>query len=89
LCSDSHTEAFSRNFSSVPGRHRGWLQGPSTADSDLYLQKWNGFGWSTFARSGSATSTEQITYTGTSGYYRWRVYLFSGSGSYTFWLQRP
>lgn len=76
-------------FSSVSGTHRGWLQGPANADFDLYLQKWNGFSWTTVARSESVTSTEQIAYAGTQGYYRWRVYSFSGSGSYTFWLQRP
>jgi len=76
-------------FSSVSGTHRGWLRGPASADFDLYLQKWNGFWWATVARSESATSEEQIAYAGTSGYYRWRIYSFSGSGSYTFWLQRP
>ncbi len=76
-------------FSSVSGVHRGWLQGPATSDFDLYLQKWNGFGWVIVARSESATSQEQIAYNGTSGYYRWRVYSFSGSGSYSFWLQHP
>jgi serine protease len=76
-------------FSSPTGTHRGWLQGPANADFDLYLQKWNGFFWATVAVSESVTSTEQIAYTGTIGYYRWRVYSFSGSGAYTFWLQRP
>ena len=76
-------------FSSVAGVHRGWLSGPSNADFDLYLQRWNGFSWSTVARSESATSQEQIAYNGAPGYYRWRVSSFSGSGAYTFWLQRP
>jgi hypothetical protein len=76
-------------FSSASGVHRGWLQGPSNSDFDLYLQKWNGFVWVTVARSESNTSQEQIAYSGTSGYYRWRVYSFAGSGSYTLWLQHP
>ena len=76
-------------FSSVSGVHRGWLQGPSTTDFDLYLYKWNGFTWVIVARSESATSQEQIAYNGTSGYYRWRVYSFRGSGSYSLWLQHP
>jgi serine protease len=76
-------------YSNVWGTHRGWLQGPSNADFDLYLQKWNGFWWTTVARSESSTSTEQIAYSGTVGYYRWTVSSFRGSGSYTFWLQRP
>jgi serine protease len=77
-------------YSSVSGTHRGWLQGPSNADFDLYLQRWNGFAWTTVARSESATSEEQIAFiSGTPGYYRWRVFSYSGSGTYTFWLQRP
>jgi len=76
-------------FSGLSGTHRGWLQGPANADFDLYLYKWNGFFWVIVARSESATSEEQITYNGTAGYYRWRVYSFSGSGAYTVWLQQP
>jgi serine protease len=76
-------------FSPVSGTHRGWLQGPASADFDVRLQKWNGFTWVTVAASESVTSTEQIAYTGTPGYYRYRVYSFSGSGAYTFWLQHP
>jgi hypothetical protein len=76
-------------YSAVSGTHRGWLQGPAGADFDLYLQKWNGFSWSTVAVSTSVTSTEQIAYTGTAGYYIWRIYSYSGSGAYTFWLQKP
>jgi serine protease len=76
-------------FSSVSGVHRGWLRGPSASDFDLYLQKWSGGRWVIVARSESTTSEEQIAYSGTSGYYRWRVYSFRGSGSYSFWLQRP
>jgi serine protease len=76
-------------FSSVAGVHRGWLRGPAGTDFDLYLQRWNGFFWATVARSESATSEEQIAYSGTPGYYRWRINSFSGSGAYTFWLQRP
>jgi subtilisin family serine protease len=76
-------------YQSVAGTHRGWLRGPAGTDFDLYLQRWNGFGWSTVARSESATSEEAIAYAGTSGYYRWRVYSYSGSGAYDFWLIRP
>jgi hypothetical protein len=76
-------------FSGVSGTHRGWLRGPAGTDFDLYLYKWNGFFWTIVARSESVTSEEQIAYNGTPGYYRWRVYSYSGSGAYTFWLQRP
>ena len=76
-------------FSSASGTHRGWLTGAPGTDFDLYLQKWNFFGWVTVARSESVTSTEQVAYAGTQGYYRWLVRSYTGSGSYTFWLQRP
>jgi subtilisin family serine protease len=76
-------------YTSLSGTHRGCLRGPSGADFDLYLYKWAGFYWANVARSESATSTEDIIYSGTAGYYLWRVYSFSGSGSYTFGMQRP
>lgn len=75
--------------SSVSGTHSGRLTGPSGTDFDLYVQKWNGSSWSTVARSESSTSSESIDYSGTSGSYRWRIYSYSGSGSYTFCLKKP
>jgi serine protease len=76
-------------LSNVAGVHRGWLRGPANTDFDLYLQRWNGFSWATVARSESSTSAEQIAFSGSAGYYRWRVVSYTGSGSYSFWLQRP
>jgi hypothetical protein len=77
-------------YSATSGTHSGWLRGPSGTDFDLYLYKWNSFwGWVLVARSESSTSQEQITYSGTSGYYLWKVSSYSGSGSYTFWLAAP
>jgi subtilisin family serine protease len=77
-------------YSSVSGVHKGWLRGPTSgADFDLYLQKWNGSTWVTVASGTSATSNEDVTYSGTAGYYTWQIYSYSGSGSYNFWLQRP
>ena len=76
-------------FSAVTGVHRGWLQGPSTANFDLYLQKWNGSRWVIVAWATNPAPSEQIAYTGTAGYYSWIIYAYSGSGAYTFWLQRP
>jgi hypothetical protein len=75
--------------STVSGVHRAWLRGPAGTDFDLYLQKWNGFAWVFVASSEGTTAEEQIAYSGTPGYYRWLVYSFTGSGSYSFWLQRP
>ncbi|HZG51927.1 MAG TPA: S8 family peptidase [Pyrinomonadaceae bacterium] len=77
-------------YSSVSGTHRGWLRGPTSgADFDLYLQKWNGSSWVIVARGESASSSEDVAYSGTAGYYQWQVYSYSGSGSYNFWIQKP
>jgi subtilisin-like proprotein convertase family protein len=76
-------------YYSGAGNHSGWLEGPAGTDFDLYLWRWNGFGWSTVASSLSASSSESISYNGSAGYYVWRIYSYSGSGSYDFWLDRP
>lgn len=75
--------------STVSGAHTGNLTGPSGTDFDLYFQKWNGSSWSTVASSESSTSTESISYNGTAAYYRWRVYSYSGSGSFTLCTTKP
>ncbi|MFR9675266.1 M28 family peptidase [Streptomyces sp. TR06-5] len=69
--------------SDVSGTHSACLDGPDGADFDLYLQKWNGSSWSDVDESISSGPDEQITYSGTSGYYRYQVHAYSGSGSYT------
>ncbi|MGQ0813196.1 MAG: S8 family serine peptidase [Gemmatimonadota bacterium] len=76
-------------YSSVSGTHKGCLNGPSGTDFDLYLYKWNGSYWARVASSISSTSVENISYSGTAGYYLWEVESYSGSGSYEFWLKRP
>ena len=75
-------------FSSA-GTHQGFLEGPGSADFDLFLYRWNGSSWAQVAASESANSSEDITYNGSSGYYYWRITSYSGSGSYTFYLDRP
>ncbi|MBX9245347.1 alpha-lytic protease prodomain-containing protein [Actinotalea ferrariae] len=65
------------------GQHRACVAGPSGSDFDLYLQKWNGRAWSTVAQGTSPGANETITYSGTSGYYRYVVLAYSGSGAYT------
>lgn len=71
------------------GTHEGCLGGPSSADFDLYLQRWTGSGWSTVASSTSPDSSETLTYNGTPGYYRYVAYSYSGSGSYTVGIRVP
>jgi aqualysin 1 len=75
-------------FSYTGGTLKGTLGGPSNADFDLFLQKLNGSSWSTVARSEGATSSENITYSAGSGTYRWRVYSYSGTGSYSLTTQK-
>ncbi|GGK14181.1 hypothetical protein GCM10008955_04430 [Deinococcus malanensis] len=70
-------------FSYGGGTLKGNLSGPSGTDFDLYLQKWNGSAWADVASSTGGTSTEAISYAANSGTYRWEVYAYSGSGSYT------
>ncbi len=75
--------------STVSGTHTGKLTGPTSADFDLYLYRWNGSSWSIVGRGESATSTENISYSGAAGYYYWEVYSYTGSGSYTLTTTRP
>ena len=76
-------------YYSAAGTHVGCVSGPAGTDFDLYLEKWNGATWVVVAQGITSTSEEKITYSGTAGYYSWRVESYSGSGSYTFGLDRP
>lgn len=76
-------------YSSSSGTHAGCLDGPTGADFDLRLYKWNGWNWSQVASSLSSGPDESISYSGTSGYYYWRIESYSGSGSYQFNLSHP
>jgi hypothetical protein len=72
----------------VSGTHRGCFTGTGR-DFDLYLQKLSGSTWTTVARSEGSASAESITYSGTAGTYRWRVYAYSGSGTFTLNWSKP
>jgi subtilisin family serine protease len=76
-------------YTSRAGTHGGCLSGPSGTDFDIYLQKWNGNSWVNVAQGVGSTSTEDVSYSGTAGYYVWRVVSYSGAGSYTLRMQRP
>jgi aqualysin 1 len=71
------------------GTHRGCLRGPSTADFDLALYKRSATSWQRVAISQRTGASEDISYNGTAGTYYWRVYSYSGSGSYGFGMARP
>jgi streptogrisin C len=76
-------------YSSVSGTHAGCLDGPDGVDFDLYLQKWNGYYWADVAAGTSPNPDETVSYGGTAGYYRWEVYAYSGSGSYSLGYSNP
>jgi subtilisin family serine protease len=72
------------------GAHLGCLTGASGSNFDLHLQKKSSSGtWTTVVTSKGATSTENITYSGTAGTYRWKVYARTGKGTYTLVTARP
>jgi subtilisin family serine protease len=86
---NSYQPSTSGYTSTVSGTHTGNLTGTGT-DFDLYLQKETSPGtWTNVATSLNSTSTESITYSGTAGNYRWRVYAYLGSGSFTLVTWRP
>ncbi len=77
-------------YYATSGAENGILTGPSNADFDLYLYQWDAYyGWTQVSSSTGPTSSESINYYGTSGYYIWDVYSYTGSGSYNFCLQHP
>lgn len=75
--------------STVTGTHKVCLSGPAGTDFDIYLDKWNGSTWAQVALSETSSSTESITYSGTAGYYRYRVVNYAGTGSYTMIYSKP
>ncbi|MBI2215005.1 MAG: pre-peptidase C-terminal domain-containing protein [Acidobacteria bacterium] len=75
--------------SSASGSHTGKLTGPASADFDLYLEKLSGSTWSSVSSGTGSTSTENVSYNGTAGTYRWRVKAYSGSGSYALCTTKP
>ncbi|MEJ2856797.1 MULTISPECIES: S1 family peptidase [unclassified Saccharothrix] len=81
--SSTAVEPKSGYYEAAAGAHKGCLTGPANTDFDLYLQKWNGSSWRTVASGTGPTSTEKVSYTGTTGRYRWQLRAYSGSGQYT------
>lgn len=70
------------------GSLQGVLEGPANADFDLKLEKWQNGAWAEVAKSESSSSNEQINYEAASGYYRFIISSYSGSGDYTFDLYK-
>jgi kumamolisin len=76
-------------YAAGSGFELGQLSGPSGTDFDLYLYKWSSTGWRIVASSTGSTSSESISYNGTSGYYVWAIYAYKGSGTFNFCLKHP
>ena len=89
--SSAYQPSTSGYTSTTGGTHHGCLRGPFGADFDLYLEKRASNGrWSEVASSTGTTSDEEISYTATTGgTFRWRVFAYSGSGSYTLQTSKP
>ena len=79
----------SSGFTAAAGTINGCLTGPSGVDLDLYLQRLSGGSWVDVAASEGATATETIAYSAAAGTYRWDVYAYSGSGSFTLKYDTP
>lgn len=71
------------------GSLRLCLQGPTGTDYDLYLQRWSGSAWSTVASATTASNRETVTYSASTGSYRYVVRAYSGSGAYTLGATTP
>jgi subtilisin family serine protease len=81
----------SSGYSARSGTQRVCLTGPAGANFQLEVYKsgFLGLFWNLVASSTGTTSTESITYAGTSGTYRIRVVSASGSGAYQVGLTTP
>lgn len=65
------------------------LKGPTNADFELHLYRWNGSAWVIVAKSESPTSNESIRYNANPGYYTLEVYSYRGSGNYSLTYSMP
>lgn len=76
-------------YTTRSGAHRACLDGPAGSNFDLYLQKWNGSSWAAVARGVTSAEDETLTYSGTAGFYRYRIHSASGAGAYTLGYDIP
>lgn len=72
---------------SSSGKISLWLEGPTSADFDLYLFKRNGSQWTQVASSTKNASQEAIVYGGTVGTYKVEVRSYNGTGPFKVWKQ--
>lgn len=71
----------------------GHLEGTESQDFDLYLQSGSSSSgpWTDIPGAASTlySSVEEVNYTGGAGWYRWRAYSYSGSGSFSICYRKP
>ncbi len=79
----------SAGFAGQTGTYSGTLNVPVGAQMQLKLEVKKGSRWSAVASSSGSNSTENITYRGKSGTYRWRIQSVTGSGSYSMCSVNP
>lgn len=85
----SRYEPDGSSWTQTAGYIQGWLYGTPSTDADLYLERWNGTAWDTVASSATTSNQERVIFNGSAGTYRFRVYAFSGFGTYDLWVNRP
>lgn len=85
----SRHEPDGSSWTQTAGNIQGWLYGTPSTDADLYLERWNGTAWDTVASSATTSNQERVIFNGSAGTYRFRVYAFSGFGTYDLWVNRP
>jgi streptogrisin C len=71
------------------GTNAACLRGPDNTNFDLFLQQFNGRRWQTVARAATASSSEQLTFSGAAGVYRYVVVSNGGSGTYALSITTP
>jgi len=76
-------------FRARSGTHNACLTSPAGSDFDLSLQRLTGRKWRTVATAAGDLQTEQLTFTGRGGRYRYTVESAAGSGEYVLGVDVP
>jgi len=76
-------------FRARSGTHNACLTSPAGSDFDLSLQRQSGGRWRTVATAAGDLQTEQLTFTGRGGRFRYTVSSAEGSGAYVLGVDVP
>jgi serine protease len=87
---------YTDSFNGGAGTYEGYLEGQAGTDFDLALEKFTqscfifcSSSWNSVATAETASSSEEINYSGSAGQYRWKITSYSGAGSYDFYSKAP